>query len=113
MQAPVAPATEGRPRFVDTALNKIVDAYEISLEDDVRRFILDEVLESDDVWDAAIAKHELDARRTERILDESLAEAARSARSKGHHAVVQLDDARMAFRAVAHDRHDCPFPFIC
>jgi hypothetical protein len=102
-------AAEGRPTFVDTVLNDFVENTGMSVDDQVRDFILNEVIVPDDVWQEAAAKGTMDADQLHQILTESLKATAGASRGAK---VLRIDEARPAFYEVIHDRWNCPFPLI-
>ena len=102
-------AAEGRPTFVDTVLNDFVENTGMSVDDQVRDFILDEVLESDAKWQEAVAEGRMDSDQVHRILAECLQATAAVAHDSG---ILDIDEARPAFYEVIHDRWNCPFPLI-
>jgi hypothetical protein len=104
-----AAAAAGRPTFVDTVLNDFVENSGVSVDDEVREFILDDVLEPDPEWQDAVAKNRMDSDQVHRILTESL-QAAAAVSDDAHR--LGIDEARPAFYEVIHDRWNCPFPLI-
>ena len=80
VRAARAAAAEGRRPFVDSILNDFVAQSGIFVPEEVRTFILNEVLQPDAEWEEAMATQTLDVDRTRRILMDSLIETARRAR---------------------------------
>lgn len=106
-----AAAAAGRPTFVDTVLNNFVEATGISVEDEVRAFILEDVLHPEEQWQMSVAAGRLDADQVERILVECLRASSENTASRGAD-VLSVEASRSCFYHVIHDRWNCPFPFI-
>jgi hypothetical protein len=101
-----AAAAEGRSTFVDYTINDFNQSSPMSVSDEVRAYILEEVLRPDDEWEAGIRAERIDPEKTHRILTDSFHEA------KEH---VQDQDVgsevRSVFYEVIYNRWRCPFPF--
>lgn len=106
-------AGEGRSVFVDYAINDFVARTRMAVSDEVRSFILDEVLYPDDAWVRGLKERSFDPDTVAQILTEALNEAA-NANKEGHELGLSTvgTSAQGPFYTVIHDRWHCPFPFI-
>jgi hypothetical protein len=108
-----AAAGEGRTSFVNYVLNDFVERTGMAVSEDVRSFILGEVLRSDRAWMAGLRRRQFNANHTAQILTEALNEAARAATASKELAISDVGTSKEGpFYIVIHDRWDCPFPFI-
>lgn len=78
------------------------------MADEVRNFILNDVLVPNEDWERGIKGESFDAAQTREILLESLGEAQK----RGSLYPVVEEELREAFYAVIRNRWHCPFPFI-
>jgi hypothetical protein len=123
-------AGEGRAAFVDAVLNDFVARTGMSVADNIREFILDDVLVPDDQWEAAVGSERLGLDDAYEILTQALSESANrvapreepspvpaqpdeapEGETSGGPALADRAQAARAFEDVIHARN-CPFPFI-
>lgn len=108
-----AAAEFGRASFVDYVLNEFVARTRIAVSDEVRNFILDDVLQPDDAWVQGLKEHVLDPDLTRRILTEALDVAAKRRPGGAEVDISSVGTSgEGAFYQVIHDHWNCPFPFI-
>jgi hypothetical protein len=108
-----AAAADGRPAFVDYVLNDFVERTHITVRDEVRAFILGDVLHRDDVWLRGLRERSFDPDSTALILTEALDEAAKVQQVESELSIANVGTSEEgAFYTIIHRRWKCPFPFI-
>jgi hypothetical protein len=108
-----AAAGESRSSFVDYVLNDFVARTRIAVSDEVRNFILADVLQPDDAWVKGLQANALDPDLTWRILTEALDVAAKRRPEGAELGISSIGTSgEGAFYQVIHDHWNCPFPFI-
>jgi hypothetical protein len=104
--AAASAAAHGRSVFVNEVLNSFVTDSKIPVPDEIKTFILKEVLWPDQQWEEGLAKNQFDPENTAQILHECLELAIR------HQGGRSYEEVSRAFHTVIHDQWKCPFPFI-
>ena len=102
-----AAAEEGRSRFVDLVLNEFVETTRISVPDEVRDYILAEVLVPDEEWERGRLAGDLDAERVARALRDTLLVVT----SKYGGQFPSVQEVNVVFHNEIEDKGQCWFPF--
>ncbi len=111
-----AAAEQGRSTFVDEVLNRLVESDGLEVSDEVRDFILTNILRPDEEWFEGIREGRLNAQFTENVLRDALRE---SMSQQEHHffapdgrPVLGLEGVDEVFHSLPALRQ-CTFPFFC
>lgn len=101
-----AAAAAGRSIFVDRVLNDFAHNTGVSIPEEVRDYILDQVLEPDAEWERGRASGELNAERTYQVLSDAI----RLVRSTHGNQFPTLHEVNILFHQVI--EANCWFPFL-